>query len=116
MFGTLPTNIAILGDWGSVADCFRQAMTSRHSTPYRPANHQSKSLDPARPRLFECQRHRMETLFGSLKDRRHIYFRGTLEFGLANPSLPVHVLVPVDKSLTEDTDRQPNNIVKISTL
>ena len=74
MLNALPRAKELLGDKGYDADWFRQALAERGITPCIP----SKSNRKARiehDRILYRQRHRIENMFGRLKDWRRIHTR-----------------------------------------
>ena len=71
MLNALPRAKELLGDKGYDADWFRQALAERGITPCIP----SKSNRKARiehDRILYRQRHRIENMFGRLKDWRRV--------------------------------------------
>jgi transposase len=74
MLGALPKAKAMLGDRGYDADWFRDALAARGITPCIPSKTNRKILIPHDRTLYR-QRHRIENMFGKLKDWRRIHTR-----------------------------------------
>ena len=74
MLAALPKAKAMLGDRGYDADWFRNALTERGITPCIPSKANRKIAIPHDPTLYR-QRHRIENMFGRLKDWRRIHTR-----------------------------------------
>ena len=74
MLGALPKAKAMLGDRGYDADWFRDALTARGITPCIPSKTNRKIPIPHDRTLYR-QRHRIENMFGKLKDWRRIHTR-----------------------------------------
>jgi transposase len=74
MIDALPRAKALLGDRGYDADWFRQALTTRGITPCIPSKSNRKLPIPY-DRVLYRQRHRIENMFGRLKDWRRIHTR-----------------------------------------
>ncbi len=74
MIDALPRAKALLADRGYDADWFRAALTKRGITPCIPSKVNRKVPIPHDPVLYR-QRHRIENMFGKLKDWRRIHTR-----------------------------------------
>ncbi len=74
MLDALPKAKAILGDRGYDADWVRDALTARGITPCIPSKTNRKIPIPHDRTLYR-QRHRIENMFGKLKDWRRIHTR-----------------------------------------
>ena len=74
MLDALPKADAMLGDRGYDADWFRQALTDRGITPCIPSKANRKATIPHDRTLYR-QRHKIENMFGRLKDWRRIHTR-----------------------------------------
>ena len=74
MLDALPKAKAMLGDRGYDADWFRQALTERGIEPCIPSKINRKVPIPHDRQLYR-QRHRIENMFGRLKDWRRIHTR-----------------------------------------
>ena len=74
MIDALPRAKTILGDKGYDADWFRQALIERGITPCIPSKANRKAPVPHDPILYR-QRHKIENMFGRLKDWRRIHTR-----------------------------------------
>ena len=74
MLAALPKAKAMLGDRGYDADWFRQALTERGIEPCIPSKINRKVPIPHDRQLYR-QRHRIENMFGRLKDWRRIHTR-----------------------------------------
>jgi transposase len=74
MFDALPRAKALLGDKGYDADWFRSAMAHRGIAPCIPSKTNRKGAIP-HDRMLYRQRHRIENMFGKLKDWRRIHTR-----------------------------------------
>lgn len=74
MLAALPKAKAMLGDRGYAADWFRNALTERGITPCIPSKANRKIAIPHDRTLYR-QRHRIENMFGRLKDWRRIHTR-----------------------------------------
>ncbi len=74
MIDALPRAKTILGDKGYDADWFRQALIERGITPCIPSKANRKAPVPHDPTLYR-QRHKIENMFGRLKDWRRIHTR-----------------------------------------
>ncbi len=74
MLAALPKAKAMLGDRGDDADWFRNALTKRGITPCIPSKANRKIAIP-HDRTLDRQRHRIENMFGRLKDWRRIHTR-----------------------------------------
>ena len=74
MLDALPKAKALLGDRGYDADWFRNALTVRGIEPCIPskANHK---IPIAHDKILYRQRHKIENMFGRLKDWRLIHTR-----------------------------------------
>ena len=71
MFDALPKAGAMLGDRGYDADWFRNALIQRGVTPCIPSRVNRKVAIPHDPTLYR-QRHKIENMFGRLKDWRRV--------------------------------------------
>ena len=74
MLGFLPRAQAMLGDRGYDADWFRNALMARGITPCIPSKINRKIQIPHDRTLYR-QRHKIENMFGKLKDWRRIHTR-----------------------------------------
>jgi len=74
MLGALPKAKAMLGDRGYDADWFRNALKARGITPCIPPKTNRKVSIPYDQALYR-QRHKIENMFGRLKDWRRIATR-----------------------------------------
>jgi transposase len=74
MFDAMPRAKALLGDKGYDADWFRSALTDRGIEPCIPSKANRKVAIP-HDRMLYRQRHRIENMFGRLKDWRRIHTR-----------------------------------------
>ena len=74
MIDALPRAKALLADRGYDADWFRTALTERGITPCIPSKVNRKVPIPHDTVLYR-QRHRIENMFGKLKDWRRIHTR-----------------------------------------
>jgi transposase len=74
MLHALPRAKALLGDRGYDADWFRQALADRGITACIPPKANRKVAIPHDKALYR-QRHRIENMFGKLKDWRRIHTR-----------------------------------------
>ncbi len=74
MLDALPKAKALLGDRGYDADWLRQALTERGIEPCIPSKINRKVPIPHDRQLYR-QRHRIENMFGRLKDWRRIHTR-----------------------------------------
>jgi transposase len=74
MIDALPKAKALLGDKGYDADWFRQALTERGITPCIPPKTNRKVQINYDKALYR-QRHKIENMFGRLKDWRRIHTR-----------------------------------------
>ncbi len=74
MIEALPPAKAMLADRGYDADWFRNALTARGITPCIPSRTNRKVHIP-HDKLLYRQRHRIENMFGKLKDWRRIHTR-----------------------------------------
>jgi len=74
MCEALPRAKALLGDRGYDADWFRKALEERDITPCIPSKKNRKVPIPYDPVLYR-QRHKIENMFGRLKDWRRIHTR-----------------------------------------
>ena len=74
MIEALPPAKAMLGDRGYDADWFRNALTARGITPCIPSRTNRKVPIPHDKMLYR-QRHKIENMFGKLKDWRRIQTR-----------------------------------------
>tara|TARA_R110002126_G_C10479097_1_gene501730 strand:+ start:3927 stop:4316 length:390 start_codon:yes stop_codon:yes gene_type:complete len=74
MFDAIPDAKALLGDKGYDADWFRQALAERGIEPCIPSKTNRKVPIPHDRNLYR-QRHKIENMFGKLKDWRRIHTR-----------------------------------------
>ena len=74
MIDALPPAKAMLGDRGYDADWFRSALAKRGITPCIPSKANQKVAIPHDRKLYR-QRHKIENMFGRLKDWRCIHTR-----------------------------------------
>jgi transposase len=74
MIDAFPKAKALLGDKGYDADWFRQALTDRGITPCIPSKTNRKIQIEYDKTLYR-QRHKIENMFGRLKDWRRIHTR-----------------------------------------
>lgn len=74
MIEALPEARVLLGDKGYDADWFREALIERGITPCIPPRSNRKS-SPAFERTLYRNRHKIENMFGKLKDWRRIHTR-----------------------------------------
>lgn len=74
MLDALPPAKALLGDRGYDAGWFRNALTARGIAPCIPSKSNRKILI-AHDRILYRQRHKIENMFGRLKDWRRIHTR-----------------------------------------
>ena len=74
MIDALPRAKAMLGDRGYDADWFREALMTRGITPCIPSKANRKVSIPHHPTLYR-ERHKIEIMFGRLKDWRRIHTR-----------------------------------------
>ena len=74
MIDALPKTKTLLGDRGYDADWFRGALTDKGITPCIPSKANRKIQIPHDRTLYR-QRHKIENMFGRLKDWRRIHTR-----------------------------------------
>ena len=74
MIDALPPAKAMLGDRGYDADWFREALATRGITPCIPSKTNRKVPIPHDRTLYR-ERHKIEIMFGRLKDWRRIHTR-----------------------------------------
>jgi transposase len=74
MLDALPPAKAMLGDKGYDADWFRTALTVRGITPCIPSR-SNRTVASHYDRTLYRQRHKIENMFGKLKDWRRIHTR-----------------------------------------
>ena len=74
MFDALPNARHMIADKGYDGDWFRQALAERGTIPCIPSKSNRKAPIPHDPVLYR-QRHRIENMFGKLKDWRRIHTR-----------------------------------------
>ena len=74
MVDALPTAQALLGDRGYDAGWFRKALIARGITPCIPSKRNRKVIIHHDKTLYR-QRHKIENMFGRLKDWRRIHTR-----------------------------------------
>jgi putative transposase len=74
MLNALPPARVLIGDKGYDSNRFRQALTARGIGPCIPSRRGRKQRIPHDRKLYR-QRHRIENMFGRLKDWRRIAMR-----------------------------------------
>ena len=74
MMQALPPAKAMLADRGYDADWFREALLARGIAPCIPSKTNRKAQIPHNKALYK-QRHKVENMFGKLKDWRRIHTR-----------------------------------------
>ena len=74
MIDALPKANSLLGDKGYDADWFRNALKERGITPCIPPK-SNRNSPPPYDRVLYRQRHKIENMFGKLKDWRRIHTR-----------------------------------------
>jgi transposase len=74
MLDALPRARTLIGDRGYDADWFRQALAARGTEPCIPSKTNRLTPIPHDPVLYR-QRHKIEIMFGRLKDWRRIHTR-----------------------------------------
>ena len=74
MLDALPRAKALLGDRGYDADWFREALADRNIAACIPSKRNRKAPIPHDTALYR-QRHKIENMFGRLKDWRRIHTR-----------------------------------------
>jgi transposase len=74
MIDAFPKAKLLLGDKGYDADWFRAALKKKHITPCIPPKANRKTSIPYDKTLYR-QRHKIENMFGKLKDWRRIHTR-----------------------------------------
>ena len=74
MFDAIPNAKTLLADKGYDADWFREALTSRGIAPCIPPKSNRKATIPFDKTLYRL-RHKIENMFGRLKDWRRVYTR-----------------------------------------
>jgi transposase len=74
MLDALPRAKAMLGDKGYDADWFRNALIKRGIVPCIPSK-ANRKIPIARDQTLYRQRHKIENMFGKLKDWRRIHTR-----------------------------------------
>ena len=74
MFDALPPAKELIGDKGYDGDWFRQGLTARGTAPCIPSKSNRKVPIPHDPVLYR-ERHKVEIMFGRLKDWRRIHTR-----------------------------------------
>ena len=74
MLPAMPKAKQLLADKGYDADCFRAALATRRITACIPSKSNRKVAIPYDAVLYK-QRHRIENMFGRLKDWRRIHTR-----------------------------------------
>jgi transposase len=74
MIDAIPNAKTLLGDKGYDADWFREALTTRGITPCIPPKPNRKTIIPFDKTLYRL-RHKIENMFGKLKDWRRIHTR-----------------------------------------
>jgi transposase len=74
MIDAFPKAKALLADWGYDADWFRGALIAKGITPCIPSKTNRKVPIPHDTDLYR-QRHKVENMFGKLKDWRRIHTR-----------------------------------------
>ena len=74
LLSSIPRAGALLGDRGYDADWFRDALTKRGTSPCIPSR-KSRKVAIAHDKTLYRQRHRVENMFGRLKDWRRVATR-----------------------------------------
>ena len=74
MLDALPPAKTLLGDRGYDAGWFRNALAKPRHRPLHPVKNQPQNIDPLDRTLYH-QRHKIENMFGRLKDWRRIHTR-----------------------------------------
>jgi transposase len=74
MLDALPRSKHLIGDRGYDADWFRQALAARGTAACIPSKRNRKIAIPHDPVLYR-QRHKVEIMFGRLKDWRRVHTR-----------------------------------------
>jgi len=74
MIDAFPKAKALLGDKGYDADWFRQALSERGITPCIPPK-SNRKLQISYDKTLYRQRHKIENMFGRLKDWRRVHTR-----------------------------------------
>ena len=74
MIDAFPKAKTLLGDKGYDADWFRQALTERGITPCIPPK-SNRKVQIDYDKTLSRQRHRIENMFGRLKDWRRVHTR-----------------------------------------
>lgn len=74
MFEAMPPAPVLLADRGYDADWFRQALAARGTAACIPSRKGRKAPIPRDAVLYRC-RHRIENMFGRIKDWRRIHTR-----------------------------------------
>jgi transposase len=74
MIDAFPKAKALLGDKGYDADWFRQALTERGITPCIPSK-TNRKVQIDYDQVLYRQRHKIENMFGRLKDWRRVHTR-----------------------------------------
>ena len=74
MLDAFPKTKALLADKGYDADWFRQALTKRGITPCIPSK-ANRTVQIDYDKALYCRRHKIENMFGRLKDWRRIHTR-----------------------------------------
>lgn len=74
MLNALPPAHVLIGDKGYDSDRFRQALTTRGIEPCIPSRRGRKRRIP-HDRMLYRQRHRIENMFGRIKDWRRVAMR-----------------------------------------
>jgi transposase len=74
MLDALPPARQLIGDKGYDGDWLRQALAARGTSPCIPSKANRKTAIPHDPALYR-ERHKIEIMFGRLKDWRRIHTR-----------------------------------------
>jgi transposase len=74
LLDAIPNAAALLGDRGYDADWFREALAERGIKACIPSRKKRKSVIPHDAELYK-KRHRIENMFGRIKDWRRIAMR-----------------------------------------
>jgi transposase len=74
MLDALPPASQLIGDKGYDSDWLRQALTARGTAPCIPSKTNRRTAIPHDPALYR-ERHKIEIMFGRLKDWRRIHTR-----------------------------------------
>ena len=74
MLDALPAGTALLGDRGYDAHWFRSALAAKGIIPSIPSK-ANRKISISQDRILYGQRHRIENIFGNLRDWRRIHAR-----------------------------------------